>query len=361
MFVFGVKMMKKYKGRLKNNSLIKIRSELVKKAKGILAFETLGDLLFNDLVSVKLSMNLNKIVLGTSAIGGVWGTVDPQESVRTILHALESGITRIDTAPAYGNAEIYIGQALKEWKGTKPAINSKVGRMKSFAPEQALFNYERKAMFESVENSLLTMGIEQLDTIFLHDPLHLPKEKFHSVFDSLLCLKEKGYAKKIGLGGNLPNWMSLILDSFLFDALMEFNRLNACCTEALQGSLPFCIGRQIDYYAASPLNMGLLGVNYEKFIAERPEWLEKKFVETAMQVKRIADTNSIALSSLAHRFLFSLDWPLNVVIGASNRKELEATLGDVDAGPLPESLVHEIRNCTSNKSKVNESHRYGNL
>jgi len=29
-------------------------------------------------------MNLNKIVLGTSAIGGVWGTVDPQESVRNI-------------------------------------------------------------------------------------------------------------------------------------------------------------------------------------------------------------------------------------------------------------------------------------
>ena len=309
-------------------------------------------------MSVEFSININRIALGTSAIGGVWGTVDPSESVCTILHALKSGITRIDTAPAYGNAETYIGQALKEWKGPRPAINSKVGRIKGFTVDQALFNYDKEAMFESVENSLLTMGVEQLDTLFLHDPLHLPEEKFHSVIDILLSLKEKGYAKKIGLGGNLPDWMSPVLDSFHFDALMEFNRLNACCTEALQDSLPFCIGHQMDYYAASPLNMGLLGVNYEKFTTDKPEWLATKYVEVARQVKQIADTNSIALSSLAHRFLLSLDQPLNVVIGASNRKELEATLGDVDAGPLPESLVHEISNCTSSKSKVNESHRY---
>ena len=293
-------------------------------------------------MSVEFSINLNKIVLGTSAIGGVWGTVDPQESVLTILHALESGITRIDTAPAYGNAEIYIGQALKEWKGPKPAINSKVGRMKSFAADQAVFNYDRQAMV----------------TLFLHDPLHLPEEKFHSVLDSLLYLKEKGYTKKIGLGGNLPDWMASLLDPFPVDALMEFNRLNACSTEAMQDYLPYCTRHQIDYYVASPLNMGLLGVNYEKFTAEKPEWLATKYVEAARQVKRIADKNSIALSSLAHRFLFSFDLPLNVVIGASNRKELEATLSDLDAGPLPESLVQEIRNCTLSKSKVDELHRY---
>lgn len=309
-------------------------------------------------MSVEFSINLNKIVLGTSAIGGVWGAVDPRESVLTILHALESGITRIDTAPAYGNAEIYIGQALKEWKGPKPAINSKVGRMKSFAADQAVFNYDRQAMIKSVENSLLTMGIEQLDTLFLHDPLHLPEEKFHSVLASLLYLKEKGYTKKIGLGGNLPDWMAPFLDPFPVDALMEFNRLNACCTEAMQDYLPYCNRHQIDYYVASPLNMGLLGVNYEKFTAEKPEWLATKYVEAARQVKRIADKNSIALSSLAHRFLFSFDLPLNVVIGASNRKELEATLSDLDAGPLPESLVQEIRNCTLSKSKVDELHRY---
>ncbi len=294
-------------------------------------------------------INLNKIVLGTSGIGGVWGPVDSHESVATIVRALEAGITRIDTAPAYGNAEMYIGQALKEWKGPRPAIHSKVGRLKCFSPDQALFNYDRQAMLESVENSLSTLAVEQLDTLFLHDPLHLPKDRFQSVIDNLLYLRERGYAKKVGLGGNLPDWMAPLLDSYPFDALMEFNRLNACCTEAMQDHLPYCIRHQINYYVASPLNMGLLGINYGKFTFEKPSWLDKKYVEVARQAKCLADANGMELSSMAHRFLFSFDLPISIVIGAANRQELEATLGDLHAGPLPENLVNEIRNCTIRK------------
>ena len=45
------------------------------------------------------------LVLGTAGLGGVWGKIDPGESVEAILLALESGINRLDTAPAYNESE----------------------------------------------------------------------------------------------------------------------------------------------------------------------------------------------------------------------------------------------------------------
>ena len=56
-----------------------------------------------------------RLVLGTAGLGGAWSPIDPAESVATILRALESGITRLDTAPAYAQAEVLVGEALRQW------------------------------------------------------------------------------------------------------------------------------------------------------------------------------------------------------------------------------------------------------
>ncbi|MGY0036414.1 aldo/keto reductase [Pedobacter sp. NJ-S-72] len=54
----------------------------------------------------------DNLVLGTAGLGGVWGKVDAYESISTIVHAIEQGILAIDTAPAYGDAEFFLGEAL---------------------------------------------------------------------------------------------------------------------------------------------------------------------------------------------------------------------------------------------------------
>ena len=74
-------------------------------------------------------MSLDRCVLGTAALGGVWGPVNKKESVATLLMALDAGITAIDTAPAYGDAEQFIGEALRSWKGSLPAITTKVDKL----------------------------------------------------------------------------------------------------------------------------------------------------------------------------------------------------------------------------------------
>ena len=294
---------------------------------------------------------LDQCILGTAGLGGVWGKVDRQESVDTLLTALEAGITAIDTAPAYGDAELYIGEALRLWPGEKPQISTKAGRLKCYAADEGLYDYSHAGMQRSVEQSLETLGVSKLDVLFLHDPDAINPAEVGRVIESLQTFKTKGYTRKIGVGGNPPLWLLPYLKPQIFEVLMEFNKLNACSIAALEENLPFCISNQTKYFAASPLNMGLLGSNYEAFTTNRPAWLDEKYVDAAIIVKDIADRHSMALHTLAHRFLLSIPQAFSIVIGASNREQLKDTLSDFDDGPLPGTLFLEIID-SINKRKI---------
>ncbi len=74
--------------------------------------------------------NQSRLVYGTSGIGGVWGPVTESESIEALLYALDHGISVFDTAPSYSNSELYVGKALRQWKGARPFVSSKIGRLK---------------------------------------------------------------------------------------------------------------------------------------------------------------------------------------------------------------------------------------
>ena len=65
-----------------------------------------------------LELEISRVTLGTWAIGGwQWGGTDEQESIDTILKALNMGVTTVDTAPIYGfgKSEEIVGKAVKEF------------------------------------------------------------------------------------------------------------------------------------------------------------------------------------------------------------------------------------------------------
>ena len=290
-----------------------------------------------------------RLVLGTAGLGGVWGKVDPHQSVSAILFALESGIAAIDTAPAYGDAENYLGLALQQWQGKMPAISSKVGRLKSYAANKALYDYTDEAMTESLEKSLCLLGISSLDTLFLHDPQAIPETGREQIIARLIKFREQGLAKRLGVGGNWPAWLKPFLDEGIFEVVMEFNRLNASNTTALGDSLPYCLSRGIKYYAASPLNMGLLGKCIGSFKQMRPEWLPAESLEMAIRLEQVAVKHQLALPAMAHRFLLSLPYHFNIVLGPSDIQELAASIEHFNQGKLPENILAEMLNCSNGK------------
>jgi len=282
------------------------------------------------------------MVLGTAALGGVWGKVDKDESIKTIIEAMESGVEGIDTAPAYGDAEELLGVALKQWKGKSPFISTKVGRLKSYEVEGAHYDFSEEGMKCSIESSLNMLGRAQVDLLLLHDPLAVPTEDIECAVTNLLELKRLGYARYIGLGGNAPDGFLPYLKAGVFDVMMEFNKLNACNLESLDTMLPFCNQSKTTYYAASPLNMGLLGACYSAFTDAPPGWLAKEKVNSAIRIHAVALKYGIPLSELAYRFLLNIPYDFKIVTGPSNRTEFGDLFNSLNVGPLPETIYNEI-------------------
>lgn len=286
---------------------------------------------------------LRRCILGTAGLGGVWGNVNPDESVSSILQSLENGITAIDTAPAYGDAEFFIGKALQQWQGRMPQISTKVGRLKSYATDECFYDYSSEGMKKSVEDSLNVLGVPVIDTLFLHEPSVIKEDDADRIIETLISLKQMGYAKRLGVGGNSPDWFKKYITPDVFEVVMEYNRLNACNLDALHTSLPDCESKGIEFYVASPLHMGLLGSRFESFTANPPAWLDKNVIETAKRVKAIADRYGLSLPSLAHRFLLSLSHDFKIVIGAVDSYQLQQSICDFAEGPLSCELFDEIR------------------
>jgi len=285
---------------------------------------------------------IDRLVLGTAGLGGIWREVDAEESIMTILDALKQGIMAIDTAPAYGDAEPLIGTALDQWSGKRPLISTKVGRKKGYQVDQAHYDYTADGMKRSVENSLKMLNITIIDILFLHDPAAIPPADIEQVLKQMEFFVHQGYAKRIGLGGNAPEWFERYFKSGLFDVIMEYNRLNACCIDALDTTIPFCNTNNSAYYAASPLNMGLLGCNFSEFITAPPNWLDLKNIEQAQSVNSIADKYNISLQELAHRFLLTIPSRFKIVIGAADRNQLTDTLHAMKLGKLPSVIYNDI-------------------
>ena len=287
---------------------------------------------------------LDQCILGTAGLGGVWGKVNKEESVKAILQALENGINAIDTAPAYGDADLLIAEALKQWEGPLPQISTKVGRLKSYASDECFYDYSPAGMERSVEDSLKTLGVPYIDLLFLHEPSSVPVQDIDSVIETIVDFKQKGYAKQIGVGGNSPDWFKEYIRPDTFDVVMEFNRLNACCLDALETSLPDCESKGIGFYVASPLHMGLLGSRFDSFTENPPEWLDKRYIKHARLAKQIADKHQLPLASLSHRFLLTIPHKFKIVIGAVDTHQLHQSLSDFTKGPLPADIYTTIIN-----------------
>lgn len=281
-------------------------------------------------------------VLGTAGLGGVWGKVDREESVAVILKALEDGFMGVDTAPAYGDAEEIVGQALKDWKGAPPAISTKVGRLRSYASDSGVYDYSAEGMTKSIQNSLEILGVACIDTLFLHEPDMVPPSLLDEAVEQLLRFKDAGYVRSIGLGGNCPPLFQKYIDAAVFDVAMEYNRLDACCLKALHTTLPKYTLSGMSYWSASPLHMGLLGRRFDAFVQRRPAWLSKSEIEAAVTVNEIAEAQGLSLAELALRFIQNIQFDIKIVVGPANSQEYENVFVNIGKGPLDQRIFNQI-------------------
>jgi aryl-alcohol dehydrogenase-like predicted oxidoreductase len=155
----------------------------------------------------RTGLQVSRIAMGGYPFGGVnrangwdpWSSEGRRTAIETVNHAIDQGITYIDTAPSYGdgNSESIIGEVMKT-RRHEVVLATKV----------AWEGKSKKDVIESVEASLGRLQTDHLDLVQFHGGMYTPEEHDHIVgggpLEALRELKARGVIGFIGLTAEEP-------------------------------------------------------------------------------------------------------------------------------------------------------------
>jgi len=145
----------------------------------------------------RTGMKVSAISFGAWAIGGTWGPVDDDESMKALHAAIDAGVNFVDTADVYGDgrSERLVARLRRERKGETIHVATKAGRR---LPSQTPEGYSRENIHAWVDRSLRNLELEAVDLLQLHCP-HPDVYDRPEVFAVLDGLVEAGKVRHYGI------------------------------------------------------------------------------------------------------------------------------------------------------------------
>ena len=144
----------------------------------------------------KTGWQVSEVSFGAWAIGGSWGEVSDEDSMKALHKAVDEGINLFDTADAYGDgrSERLLAK-LRQERSETLYIPTKAGRR--LDPHTAE-GYSRENLNAFVDRSLKNLDTDALDLVQLHCP---PTDVFYQpeVFEVLEDMKREGKIEHYGV------------------------------------------------------------------------------------------------------------------------------------------------------------------
>jgi aryl-alcohol dehydrogenase-like predicted oxidoreductase len=200
------------------------------------------------------ALTVPAVGLGCMSMTPIYGKPDPDEAIATIRHALDMGVTMIDTADAYndGKNETLVGRAL-EGRRDEAILATKFGNIR-YPDGRREVNGHPDYVREACEASLTRLGTDRIDLYYIHriDP-NVPIE---DTIGAMADLKAEGKILHLGLSEASPQTLRRAHATHPITALQTEYSLWARDVEAEH--LPLCRELGIGFVAYSPLGRGLL-------------------------------------------------------------------------------------------------------
>jgi aryl-alcohol dehydrogenase-like predicted oxidoreductase len=289
--------------------------------------------------------------------GDSWVGSDKEESKRSLVLALENGVNFIDTALEYGHglSERWIGEVLKEWKGKKPYIATKIypKNRRWPAPSDVAIEevFPEGWIHEAVEISLKNLGVEQIDLM----QFHVWQDYFSETDYWKKAVKEitdEGKVRYWGLSLNDYQPMNCVktLDTGLISTIQLI--FNVFHQEPIDTIFPIAKKKDIGIIARVPLDEGGLTGKIKsdtKFMDgdfRNTYFNDKRRAELERRMQRLADVSKKEVSSMAElalRFILSFDAVSTTIPGMRRLAQASENTSVSDKGKLTPALVAELR------------------
>jgi aryl-alcohol dehydrogenase-like predicted oxidoreductase len=142
-------------------------------------------------------MKVSAISFGAWAIGGTWGPVQDEESMKALHAAVDAGVNLVDTADVYGDgrSERLVARLRRERKGETIFVATKAGRRLA---RQTPEGYSRENLNAWVDRSLKNLEMDAVDLLQLHCP-HPGVYDMPEVFGILDEMVEAGKIRHYGI------------------------------------------------------------------------------------------------------------------------------------------------------------------
>jgi aryl-alcohol dehydrogenase-like predicted oxidoreductase len=299
---------------------------------------------------------LSRLCFGAMGLNCAFGRYDENELVRTVLHALDRGVNVIDTARAYGDSERILGRALREWRGERPFVCTKVASRASPAnpgwgiPNPIDIAYPEGAVTQNVEASLAALGIEQIDLLQLHQ-YWAQYEGAGSWLDEMRELKRQGKVLHIGVSciDHRSDMAISIVRSGVIDAVQTI--INIFDPLALDSLVPHCVEHKVAVIARCVLDEGGLTGTLQadtRFDASdfRHDYFEhgplSEYLRHVEGLKKFVPEYAPSLAALALRFVLQDPGVTTAAVSMHIRAHADQNIDALEGG-LPQDVFEELR------------------
>ena len=187
------------------------------------------------------------VCFGTWPLGGAYGGYEESQAISTMQAAMDAGLTFIDTAEGYMNAEAIIGKSIK---GRRDEL--------FIATKISGDDHSTEHIHEALNNSLRLMGTDHVDLYQLHRATDRPIEE---TMGDLLRLRDDGKIRYIGISNFSAEQIE---EAAGFGRIHSGQpRYNMLFREVEDDLLPAYERNGIGVMAHSVLAKGLLGGRYK--------------------------------------------------------------------------------------------------
>lgn len=325
----------------------------------------------------KTGLSVSALGFGCGAVGGLMVRGDAGQQTATVARALEAGITYFDTAPSYGDgrSEENLGRVLRElnaWE--RVAVGTKVRLRPSDLGDAAA------AIRRSCEASLRRLGHESIDLLQLHNPIAagaapgtaeipavtgsspaIPLEAVAGpVADAMQRVVSRGLVRHIGITalGQTEAVHAAVKAGKFAAAQVYFNAINP------SAGFPRARGGEQDFEGvigvAAAAGVGVINIRAMAAGALSAQPSRHPYagdpgamladgasyghdLDRAGAIRTLAETSGCdSPLELALRFTLSTFGISTVLVGFSDRMQLEDAIRWVERGPLSAEIVSRV-------------------